>query len=273
MDPSSTRIAPSTSAKVDLSTSKVDPSTTQVDVSASSTAPLQTTNPVAQCDPAEGYLVDVILQRENDGSCGDCETIDKQNGFIMQSLNAVINSNSLEGNCTNPIIITKGFYCGSGEGKDKTPKKGGTPKKGTPKKGTPKKGTPKKMKPKKMKGTPKMNKATAEKSRGRRYTRTRGRRNTLDDSTEVIINALVLCNGCSPFQSNTGIGRRSIRRHSIERRTKKSKATSSQVIQDMVPPMITVGGLGFNVTVNEQGIAGLFCNCNLVDEGTACGKY
>lgn len=214
----------------------------------------------SKCNPAEGYLVDVILTTD-DSSC-ECKKIDEQNGFAMQSLNAaIINSNSLQENCANPIVITKGFYC-SNKGTDKTPRrektvtkrKNKTPKKSKKEKSLKKDKTKSKSKSKKEK-TPKSSQSN-------------------NDDTKMLIEALVLCNTCDSFKNVPATSHRSIKyptAKSIMSRRTRSKYKGSQIIQQ-APSLIATGGQYFNVTIIEKGRLGLFCDCNLVDEGSSCGR-
>ena len=233
-----------------------------------------------KCNPAEGFSVDVTLQRlrnENEKHC-ECMDIDDTKGFMSQALNAaLIKDGSLVQNCSDPILIVDGFSCGElkkapKEGTPKREKTEKTPKKPKTPKGGKKDKSPKKArKPNRTKRTKKA-KTTKTKSPG--YN---------DLGVEIKVYGLILCNSCQPFQNSTdGNGKRSVdnweptrfvRRleHVRERRTKEKSPKKGQVV-DEVPDLIFVGGRTYNVTVKDRGRLGLFCGCNLVGPGTACGK-
>ena len=230
-----------------------------------------------KCDPAEGFLVDVTLQRlrnENEKHC-ECEDIDDTKTFMMQALNAtLINNGSLVQNCSDPILIVNGFSCGELKKapRESTPKKEKTPKKPKTPKGAKKDKSPKKSRKPKTKKTKKIKTA-----------KTKSPKSNL--GVEIKVYGLVLCNSCQTFQNSTGgNGKRSVENweptrfvrrlehlHVRERRTKEKSPKKGRVV-DEAPDLVSVGGRTYNVTVSERGRQGLFCGCNLVAAGTACGK-
>ena len=222
-----------------------------------------------KCNSAEGFSVDVTLQRlrnENEKHC-ECMDIDDTKGFMSQALNAaLIKDGSLVQNCSDPILIVDGFSCGELK---KTPKEGTSKREKTEK-------TPKK--PKTAKGGKKAKSPKKARTRKKAKTKSPGYN---DLGVEIKVYGLVLCNSCQPFQNSTdGNSKRSVDNweptrfvrkleHVRERRTKSPK--KSQVV-DEVPDLIFVGGRTYNVTVKDKGRLGPFCGCNFVEAGTACGK-
>ena len=224
-----------------------------------------------QCNPAEGFLVDLLLTR-NISALYNRSAIESQAGFPMRALKAALGGrNTFISNCTDPILHLSASACYK-DYKEKTRKTVKFRTKFKTKKTKPKK--------KKSKKTKKRTKTVAS---------------TTGGTVNFYIRGLVLCGSCS---RNSTMQKRDIevsiksgataewnmerngmermRRHvnRIKRKPRtKTKTKTANIVQE-VPPMVTVDNKMYNVYFRQNGKSqGLFCGNTTVTAGTLCGKY
>ncbi|XP_019854094.1 PREDICTED: nuclear pore complex protein DDB_G0274915-like [Amphimedon queenslandica] len=222
-----------------------------------------------QCNPAEGFIVDILLTRNISALC-NCSTIESQAGLPMRALQAALGgSNAFIRNCTDPILHLSASACYE-DFKEKTRKTI-------------------KFKTKFKTGKSKKTKKTKKTKKGRTKTVTSATGGTVN----FYVRGLVLCGSCS--RNSTTMQKRdvevslksgaraewSVQRNGMERmrrhvnrikrkRTKSKKTKTANIVQE-VPPMVAVDSKMYNVYFREDGKSqGLFCGNTTVTAGTLC---
>ena len=229
-----------------------------------------------RCNPAEGYIIDVILTR-NRSAESNCTTIAAQRDFAMKALEAAFGrNNALISNCTDPIMHVRETDC-SEDYKDKTKSRNKTPKF-----------------PKFKTGSKK-----SKKSKKTKKGRTKTPNSTTGGTVYYGVRGLILCGSCvrnstvskrdvESITNNIAIDEvavrriregmvlermmREVRRMKRKHRTKGTKKTKSVRITQQVPSMVNVNNQLYNVYFKEKGLEGMFCGNTTVSAGTTCGK-
>lgn len=229
-----------------------------------------------RCNPAEGYIIDVVLTR-NRSAESNCTTIAAQRDFAKRALEAAFGgNNALISNCTDPIMHVRETDC-SEDYKDKTKPRNKTPK------------------------FPKF-KTGSKKSKKTKKTK-KGRTKTPNSATSGTVyygvRGLILCGSCvrnstvskrdiESITNNIAIDEvavrriregmvlermmREVRRMKRKHGTKGTKKTKSTRITQQVPSMVNVNNQLYNVYFKEKGLEGMFCGNTTVSAGTTCGK-
>ena len=228
-----------------------------------------------QCNPAEGFTVDILLTRKK-SAFWNCARIERRAGLPMRALQAALGgSNAFISNCTDPIVHMTASTCYESY-KEKTRKRIKFMKNF-------RSGISKRTR---------KSRSNSGTSSGRFTVRTGG-------IVNFSIRGLVLCGSCS--RNSTTMQRRDVevslksgataewsverngmermKRHlnKIKRKMTKSTKTNAKTktvnILEEVPPMITVDNKMYNVYFREIGKSqGLFCGNTTVTAGTLCGK-
>ena len=229
-----------------------------------------------RCNPAEGYIIDVVLTR-NRSAESNCTTIAAQRDFAMKALEAALGgNNALISNCTDPIMHVRETDC-SEDYKDKTKSRNKTPK------------FPK------FKTGSKKSKKTKKTKKGR----TKTPNSTTGGTVYYGVRGLILCGSCvrnstvskrdvESITNNIAINEvavrriregmvlermmREVRRMKRKHGTKGTKNTKSARITQQVPSMVNVNNQLYNVYFKEKGLEGMFCGNTTVSAGTTCGK-